>query len=69
MIPRDAPVAANIDFELLAERFVMSGGHIRNAVLPSAFLAADSARPVITQSLLERAARAEAVSIELIVGL
>lgn len=68
MLPKDAPVDPRIDFRGLGERFTMSGGHIRNAVLRSAFLAADASEPRITQQLLERGALIEAESIGLIVS-
>jgi len=68
MLPKGAPVDPKVDFRALAERYAMSGGHIRNAVLRSAFLAADTAQPRITQALLERGARVEAESIGLIVA-
>jgi len=68
MLPKNAPIDARIDFRSLAERFVISGGHIRNAVLRSAFLAADAEQPKITQALLEHGARVEAESIGLIVS-
>jgi hypothetical protein len=40
MLPAEAAVETNIDFDLLAERFEMSGGYIRNAVIRAAYLAA-----------------------------
>ena len=39
-LPARAHVAGETDFSWLAQRHVMSGGHIRNAVLRAAFLAA-----------------------------
>ena len=58
MLPAAAPVASDIDFERLAQRYAMSGGYIRNAVLRAAFTAADHDR-AITHDGLERAARRE----------
>jgi hypothetical protein len=46
LVPREAPVSADVDFDRLADQFVMSGGHIRNAALRAAFLAADEERPI-----------------------
>ena len=69
MLPREAPVEANIDFASLARRYEMSGGYIRNAVLRAAFLAADSKAGRLTGALLERAARAEAESMGKIIAL
>ena len=59
LLPREVPVADDLDFARLAELYPeMCGGHIRNVVLRSAFLAA--AEPSsITQALLIRAARTE----------
>ena len=36
LLPPEAPMADDIDFEVLGEEFTMSGGHIRNAVLRAA---------------------------------
>ena len=40
MLPDEAPTAPNIDFDLLAERYRLTGGNIRNVALTAAFLAA-----------------------------
>ncbi|MEO6773002.1 MAG: ATP-binding protein [Kofleriaceae bacterium] len=58
MIPADAPVSSTLDTAPLAVRYAMSGGHIRNAVLRAAFLAADTTG-VIDTPLLDRAAQLE----------
>ena len=59
MIPSDTPIEGNVDFQSLAKRYEdLAGGHIRNAVLRAAFLAASEDTP-IRQELLERAAMAE----------
>ena len=52
MIPREAAVADGLDYRALAERFEMSGGYIKNAVLRAAFLAADEARPIGMQHMM-----------------
>jgi len=44
MIPNGAPVSSTLNTAPLAQRYAMSGGHIRNAVLRAAFLAADTWR-------------------------
>ena len=63
LLPREVPVAADLDFAQLATLYPeMCGGHIRNVVLRSAFLAAAepaSNTQAITQELLIRAARTE----------
>jgi hypothetical protein len=41
MLPSAAPVADDLDFELLANQFKLSGGSIRNCSIAAAFLAAD----------------------------
>ena len=58
LIPSAAPTAGDLGFDALAERFVMSGGHIRNAVVRAAFLAANE-DGVISGAQLLRAARLE----------
>lgn len=62
MIPTAAKVAGkvagDIDFRTFAKTFVMSGGHIKNAVVRAAFLAAAEQEPITNGHLL-RAARAE----------
>ena len=58
MIPVDLPTDGDLGFARLAERFVMSGGYVRNAVLRAAFLAAAEGSPV-TRAHLEYAARLE----------
>jgi ATP-dependent 26S proteasome regulatory subunit len=42
MVPREAALERGVDFHVLAERFEMSGGYIKNAVVRAAFLAADA---------------------------
>ncbi|MBL0215769.1 MAG: ATP-binding protein [Myxococcales bacterium] len=58
VLPASAPTASDIDFTALAQKYTMSGGYIRNAVLRAAFLASDR-KETITTALLERAARVE----------
>ena len=58
MLPAAAPVAVDVDFEDLARSFVMTGGHIRNAALRAAFLAADD-EGAIAAGHLARAAQLE----------
>ncbi len=57
-IPSQAPIAHEVDFAGLAQRFEMSGGHIRNATMRAAFLAADEG-VAISATHLEHAARVE----------
>jgi SpoVK/Ycf46/Vps4 family AAA+-type ATPase len=58
IIPERAERADDLDFDALADEFVMSGGYIKNAALRAAFLAADEGQP-ITNAHLCRAAHAE----------
>ena len=58
MLPSRAPIAADIDFALLAQRFVMTGGYIRNAAVRAAYLASHE-QTGIGMNHLMRAARAE----------
>jgi AAA+ superfamily predicted ATPase len=57
-LPEQAPVAKDIDYAVLARRYEMSGGYIKNAALRAAFLAADEDSD-ITGAHLEHAARVE----------
>lgn len=58
-LPPQAPLADDVDLELLADRFQMSGGYIKNAVLMAVAHAVHSNgdHPRITMEILERAAR------------
>jgi SpoVK/Ycf46/Vps4 family AAA+-type ATPase len=58
LLPAQAPVANDLGIDALARTFVMSGGHIRNAVLRAAFLAADEGSAICGAHLV-RAARLE----------
>ncbi|MBU1431406.1 ATP-binding protein [Myxococcota bacterium] len=58
MLPEGVKVSEDVSWSKLAKRWEMSGAIIRNAVLRAAFLSAAS-EGVMTQALLERAARAE----------
>jgi hypothetical protein len=51
MIPAKAAIADDVDFERLADEFVMTGGYIRNAVLRAAFLAADAGEGISMRTL------------------
>jgi SpoVK/Ycf46/Vps4 family AAA+-type ATPase len=58
MLPSAAPVQRDLDFHGLAERYVMTGGYIRNAVLRAAFLASNANEAIGTEHL-ERGALVE----------
>ena len=55
MSPATAPVADDVDFAFLAERFKVSGGGIKNIVLHAAFLAAEEDAPICMRHLVRSA--------------
>ncbi len=57
-LPKDLPVADDLDLADLAHRYQLTGGSVRNCVLRAAFLAAAEDRP-LTQEHLRRAIRLE----------
>ncbi|WP_053227705.1 ATP-binding protein [Solirubrobacter soli] len=58
LIPCEAPLGRDVDFGLLARRFKLSGGAIRNCTLAAAFLAAEEG------STIDMAHLVRAVSVE-----
>ncbi|HEX2568009.1 MAG TPA: ATP-binding protein [Polyangia bacterium] len=58
LLPKAAEVESGLGFKGLSQKYNMSGGHIRNALVRAAYLAAAAGSP-ITQAHLERAAAAE----------
>ena len=62
MIPREAAVRGPIEYDTFADKYQMTGGYIRNAVLRAAFLAATEDSP-ITMEHLHRAANLEYAAI------
>ncbi|HEY0137503.1 MAG TPA: ATP-binding protein [Nannocystis sp.] len=56
--PAGAPVDPSVDPQLLAERFDLSGGHIRNIALSAAYAAAEANSPITLRHVLT-AARGE----------
>lgn len=65
-MPKTAPLEGDIDWAFLAEKFVLSGGHIKNIVLSAAFLAALEDRPIGMSHML-RAAVGELKKNEIVV--
>jgi len=65
-IPADAPVSEDIDWDFLARKFELSGGHIKNIVLAGAFMAAGEGEPISMRHLL-RAAVSEMKKNEIVV--
>lgn len=56
--PEAAPLGADIDFDYLAKRFVLAGGHIRNVAVNAAFLAASNSGTIHMEHVI-RATRRE----------
>lgn len=52
LFPPDVPRDKNIDLELLADRFKLAGGSIRNIIVSSAFLAAADGQKVTMKHLM-----------------
>lgn len=65
-IPAAVPLGDDIDWKFLAEKFELSGGHIKNIVLVAAFMAAGQGTPVCMRHLL-RAAVGELKKNEIVV--
>lgn len=57
--PQDAPLGSDVDLMLLARRYRMAGGNIRNAALASAFLAAADSAGSIRMGHIMHAIRRE----------
>ena len=62
-LPAALPLAKDVDLDVLAERFDLSGGYIKNAVLTSVAEAVQTGgkRPKVTMAHLMKAAQAQAV--------
>jgi hypothetical protein len=56
-LPAETPHAAEVDFGLLARRFRITGGNIRNIILAAAFLAARDEQPMSMSHLFHAARR------------
>lgn len=52
MLLPDVPVADNVDFDFMAEKFEITGGSIKNIVVNAAFLAAAKDAPIGMEELL-----------------
>jgi ATP-dependent 26S proteasome regulatory subunit len=59
MLPAELPLEGEIDYHLLATRFELAGGHIRNIVLRGAYLAASDGSNGLAMTHLLRAAEYE----------
>ena len=66
LLPSAAPVSEDIDWRFMAEKFELSGGHIKNIVLSAAFMAAAEDTPIAMRHML-RAAVTELKKNEIVV--
>jgi SpoVK/Ycf46/Vps4 family AAA+-type ATPase len=57
VLPAAAPMADDVDFDFLAERFKLSGGAIRNCSLAAAFRAADEGSQIEMRHLVRAVAQ------------
>ena len=57
LVPPEAPVADDVDLDVLADRFRLTGGSIRNCSVTAAFLAADEGGAITMQRLLRAIAQ------------
>lgn len=57
LFPPDVPRDSDLDFKLLADRFKLAGGNIRNIIVGAAFLAAAQGTPVSMSHMLHAARR------------
>lgn len=55
LLPPGAPVAADVDFAFLAEKFALAGGNLKNIALHAAFLAAKEGGQIAMKHLLRAA--------------
>ena len=57
LIPKEAPVSDDIEFEFLAKRFKVAGGNIKNIVVNAAFLAAEESGAIRMEHVIKAAKR------------
>ncbi len=57
MFPPEAPIAADVDFKLLAHEVQLAGGNIKNMALAAAFYAAGDNRAISMEHLIQAAHR------------
>lgn len=57
LMPPDLPHAKNLDFNLMADRFKLSGGSIRNIIVSAAYFAAENGGEVTMDHLMHGARR------------
>lgn len=57
LIPREAPLAADVDLESLAYQYEFAGGNIKNSILRAAYRAAGEGRPITMEHLVSACRR------------
>lgn len=57
LFPNEAPTEVDLDLSILAERFELAGGNIRNILVASAYLAANENQPIGMSHLMHAAKR------------
>jgi ATP-dependent 26S proteasome regulatory subunit len=57
LFPEEIPKISNLDFEMMAEKYKLAGGNIRNIIVNAAYLAADDGQFVTMDHLLHGARR------------
>jgi SpoVK/Ycf46/Vps4 family AAA+-type ATPase len=57
LIPKEAPVSDDIEFEFLAKRFKVAGGNIKNIIVNAAFLAAEESGAIRMEHVIKAAKR------------
>jgi SpoVK/Ycf46/Vps4 family AAA+-type ATPase len=57
LIPKEAPISDDIEFEFLAKRFKVAGGNIKNIVVNAAFLAAEESGSITMEHVIKAAKR------------
>ncbi|HBV97838.1 MAG: hypothetical protein JL50_02645 [Peptococcaceae bacterium BICA1-7] len=55
MFPPEAPLASDIDFGFIAEKFEIAGGNIKNIALSAAFLAAENSESICMKHIIKAA--------------
>lgn len=57
IFPAGAPIDNELDYDFLAEKFILAGGNIKNIALNAAFYAADEKCPIGIKQILQAAQR------------
>jgi ATP-dependent 26S proteasome regulatory subunit len=60
MFPKETPIGPDVDWDSLAKKYEMAGGHIKKVVIRAALMAVDrGVKEPITNADLQKAARLE----------